>query len=43
MQDEDGFSWVPEQQRQIRRQEIKDAIVGAVVALLIVSVCLIGD
>lgn len=42
MDDRDGFDWLPEQKRALQRQEIKDALIGAVVALLIVSVCLIG-
>ncbi|MFD1216394.1 hypothetical protein [Microbulbifer celer] len=37
----DSFDWLPEVKREIRKQEVKDAIVGAVVALVFV-VCTLG-
>lgn len=32
-----GFDWQPEQQRQLRRQEIKDAVIGCLAALIVVG------
>jgi hypothetical protein len=35
MEEKDGFDWVPKQQREIRRQEIKDAAVGLVLMVIV--------